>query len=102
MQTSLLVSVSEHRLTELISDAVASALRDKLSQHVNPPDSDRGREYLTRKELLDELQIAPSTLASWQRQGFITPRRIGRRVYFTRKDVDLILSSGDTSWRAAQ
>lgn len=100
--STLLVSVSEHRLAELISDAVASALRDRPSQQEQPTDHDRGRTYLTRKELLDELQIAPSTLASWQRQGFITPRRLGRRVYFLRRDVDQILRTSDTSWRAAQ
>ncbi len=93
MQTSLLVSVSEYRLAELITDAVASAMRATAAPQPPPSDRDHGRTYLTRKELLDELRIAPSTLAGWQRLGYITPRRIGRRVYFTRQDVEQILTS---------
>ncbi len=90
---AVFLSVSEYRLAELITDAVASALRDTASPPSPPSDQDHGRMYLTRKELLDELQIAPSTLAVWQRLGYITPRRIGRRVYFTRQDVEQILTS---------
>ncbi|MCO6466743.1 MAG: helix-turn-helix domain-containing protein [Bradyrhizobiaceae bacterium] len=101
MNTSLLVPVSEHRLAELITDAVASAMRNAASAQSPPTAEDRGNEILTRQELLDELQIAPSTLAAWQRQGFIQPRRIGRRVYFLRRDVDAVLASNDRDWRVA-
>lgn len=101
-QTTILISVTESRLTELISDAVASAFRSSTPQVITPPINADGSEVLTRKELLEQLDIASSTLASWQRQGLITPRRIGRRVYFLRRDVESILHGGSDTWRSGR
>ena len=49
-------------------------------------------KILTRREAAKLLNVSLGTLGNWERAGYIKPSRIGRRVYFTEKQIDKALN----------
>jgi len=53
--------------------------------------SSRHEKAYTISEFCEKFQISKPTLYEWIKIGKITPVKIGRRVFFNRKDVDELL-----------
>lgn len=54
--------------------------------------TDKKDKAYTISELCDQFQISKPTLYEWIKMGKITPIKIGRRVFFNRKEVEALLS----------
>lgn len=81
MQFSL-VNVEE--LMSMLDEKITSAF-EKLqgkSQNVLPE-----KDFYTRKEVSELLNISYSSLFNWNRDGILLSRKIGNRVYYLKSDV---------------
>ena len=69
--------------TELES-LVRSAIRQELAAAANQK---KEKEFLNAREVCLLLNISVSTLSKWKRENKIPFSKIGKRVFFSRKDV---------------
>lgn len=72
------------KMRKIIREEVTFALR--TAALVKTPE----KSY-TIAEFCKRFQISKPTLYEWIKAGKITPVKIGRRVYFNRKDVEALL-----------
>lgn len=83
MSTLQLVQVPKDELITEIEKAVMKVLEAlKFGQQ-----SETEKELLTRKEVMELLGVTYSTLFNWNKKKILTPRKIGHRVYYKRKEV---------------
>lgn len=52
-------------------------------------------ELMTRQQVMAYLDIKETTLYNWGKQGILTPTKINRKCYYSKKDI-LALQRGDT------
>lgn len=50
------------------------------------------RPTMTRAQVARELQVSLSTLWHWEKDGYLTPAKIGRKVLYRASDVKRILT----------
>jgi hypothetical protein len=85
MQQFAFLTIDPGHLQRLISEAVEAALgRANAVQRQSPSVPD---EYLTRSEAAGLLRVSLVTLRNLERTGLLVPKRIGRRVLYSRRDV---------------
>lgn len=80
-------SVKEFKM--LIKETVESILKDWISKiEISKTNQNLNDEQLlTRTEVMQLLNISHSTLYHYQRKGVVPFLKIGKRVYFKRKDI---------------
>ncbi|MDO3425971.1 helix-turn-helix domain-containing protein [Chryseobacterium sp. APV1] len=49
--------------------------------------TEKEKELLTRKEVMELLDVTYSTLFNWNKKKILIPRKIGHKVYYDRKEV---------------
>lgn len=49
--------------------------------------TEKEKELLTRKEVMELLDVTYSTLFNWNKKKILVPRKIGHKVYYDRKEV---------------
>ena len=69
-------------------------LAEKLKLIPSHIKEEHSQEYLTTNEVCQLLQISRVTLDNWHNSGFISKSKVGRRNYFTRRDIDKALVEG--------
>lgn len=66
-----------------------SEMEDSLTKEKDSsclfPESDGA--LLTKKDVLTGFNVSHTTLWKWERNGYLVPVRIGRRVYYRREDI---------------
>lgn len=83
MSTLQLVQVPKDELITEIEKAVMKVIEAlNLGQQ-----SETEKELLSRKEVMELLGVTYSTLFNWNKKKILTPRKIGHRVYYERKEV---------------
>lgn len=88
-KSTLVVHLTSGQLSELIEQGVANALgrtEETPGDHVN--------DWLTREETANLLHVSFPTLRRYEQQKILVPRRIGRRVLYSRKEVEARLQEG--------
>lgn len=78
MQNLTLVQVSPERLSEIVSEAVSSALVEQRQE----------KRYLTRDQVTKMLSISLPTLHAWINEGKIIARKVGRRTLFLEEEIN--------------
>ncbi len=48
---------------------------------------DRSDDMITKKDVMDGFGITHTTLWKWEKKGYLTPVRVGRKVYYKREDI---------------
>ena len=81
----VLLSIPIEELKEIIGQVVEEKLREFSSSlsHRKPPE----KEFLTRQEVCQMLQINLVTLWRFAREGRLKQYRIGRKVFFLAEEV---------------
>ena len=81
------ISVSELREanTQLIRDVMA-----EMEKSIQNKD-----ELLTKAQVREKLDVTDSTLWRWEKERYLTPKRIGGRVYYRLADVLWIQKGGE-------
>ena len=49
------------------------------------PDSDNS--LITKKEAMQGFKVSHTTLWKWQKSGYLTPVKVGKRIYYRREDI---------------
>lgn len=83
MSTVQVVSVPKDELITEIEKVVMKVLEVlKIGQQ-----PEKEKELYTRKEVMELFDVTYSTLFNWNKKKILTPRKIGHRVYYDRKEV---------------
>lgn len=78
-------------LQEILEDLIRNTVREEMRSS-SPSNSDS--PVLTRDEAAEMLDISLPTLLQWEKDDVIPkPKRLGKRVYFIRKDFIAFLES---------
>ena len=91
-QARVVIELTPDDLQELIRQGVANALGNSSQTHRLPQDATN--DWLTREETANLLHVSFPTLRRYEKQKILVPRRIGRRVLYSRKDVEAKLQEG--------
>lgn len=91
MENSILLqNLSTEQLTDLIGNVFDTKFKDF---QINQSTQSETEDLMTRKEVLDLLQINASTLFHWQNKGRIKVYKFANKCYYKRSELmnDLIL-----------
>ena len=78
-------------LKEILEELIRKAVREEMNSSAP---SSLDSPVLTRDEAAKMLDISLPTLLQWEKHGVIPkPKRLGKRVYFIRKDFIAFLES---------
>ncbi|MDH5379693.1 MAG: helix-turn-helix domain-containing protein [Cyclobacteriaceae bacterium] len=88
MENSIFTNIPTDQLRMLIAEEVKSALESHQPQSA----LDEKEEYLNPLQACKLLKITKATLRSWEIKGKIKAKRIGRKVYFKKSDLDSLIS----------
>ena len=70
-----------HYLKSIVKQSMEEVIQDKMHENVVVD------QNLTTKQLLDRWKISDTTLLSWEKQGRISPIKIGKKKLYSLKDV---------------
>lgn len=84
-------NTTPEKLAQSIFKGIDERLED-FKRSFQPKTAD---EFLTTKDLENELKISSVTRWEWGKKGILTPRKIGNRTYYLRSDVMELLNKGD-------
>lgn len=76
------MSITESELKNLIFDAVNEAFAMKQK-----------KEILSFKDTCELLNVSSSCLNNWKAQGKIPYKKLGKRIFFSRKEIEVALKS---------
>lgn len=84
----MLVQLSSSDLFQLIKQAVKEEM-NKITDVIklNPKESDKENDLLTREETANLLKVSTTTLFLWNRDSILKAKKIGRRVYYSKSEV---------------
>lgn len=73
-------------LVELIK-AVQQVIYEEINEEkANQQDSDI--ELITKQDVIDKLHVSSTTLWIWEKRKYLVPVKIGRRIFYKRRDVN--------------
>lgn len=49
---------------------------------------DRSEDMITKKDVMDGFGVTHTTLWKWEKKGYLTPVRVGKKVYYKRADLE--------------
>ena len=76
-------------LMELIK-AVQQVIYEEINEEkANQQDSDI--ELITKQDVIDKLHVSSTTLWIWEKRKYLVPIKIGRRIFYKRRDVNNLM-----------
>jgi excisionase family DNA binding protein len=88
MDKAIMTMIPDEEFKSIIKSCIKEELKAFFG---NEHAFKKNKEMLSMKELCQILQVSKATLIKWTRQGKVTGRRIGRRVYYKPEDVERCL-----------
>ena len=88
---TLLVHLTADALNQMIERGVSRALQQPGS---SVPKQEDLNDWITREQTANMLHISFPTLREYEKQKILVPYRIGRRVLYSRKEVEAKLREG--------
>lgn len=93
LQMENLSLLDKKDLQEILEEIIRKTIQDELSQSTS---GNSNSPVLTRDEAAEMLDISLPTLLQWEKDNVIPkPKRLGKRVYFVRKDFISFLESNN-------
>ena len=83
-------TMTDHGLIEFVKAwnlaRVEESLEAKQDTSISPfPDNDSN--LITKKEAMLGFRVSHTTLWKWQKTGYLTPVKVGKKVYYRREDI---------------
>lgn len=80
------------QLTQYIlnKEDLETILRTLVRETIEQYEAEKTEPKLTIKQVSKRLGVDPSTLWRWEREGYLTPSRIGRKVLYKQSDIEAI------------
>ena len=88
-QSNIVVQVSGRDLLEFTDALVQRACESRESLR----EIQEGEVYLSKKEVKDLLGVCDTTLWHWDRNHYLSPARVGRKIMYRKAEVHRLLSS---------
>ena len=82
--------VSEEQLKKMVDNAICEAKEQAEEERKSAEEV----AAMSRNEAAAKLRVSVHTLWRWARDGYLVPKRIGRRVLYLKSDVDKIIMRG--------
>ena len=82
--------ISEEQFKTMVADAICEAKEQAEEERKNAEEI----AAMSRKEAAEKLRVSVHTLWRWARDGYLVPKRIGRRVLYLKSDVERIIMRG--------
>lgn len=80
-----LLGLSIEDFQKIIEEAVALEIKKLGDLDLNPRKEEK--EFLTRNEAMDFLDVSGTTLWSYGKRQLLTPKRVGSRVYYSKSEL---------------
>lgn len=74
----------------LNKEDLETILRTLIGEILSDHEAEKKEPRLTVKQVSHRLGVDPSTLWRWEREGYLTPSRIGRKVLYKESDIAAI------------
>lgn len=84
MEQLALFPIQSSEFIKQVADAVSARL--KADAHSNPP-TEAANNNLTQEEACKLMNVCRATIIKWQNTGIISYRKVGRRTYYSRKEL---------------
>jgi ribosomal protein L11 methylase PrmA len=76
-------------IMELIK-AIQQVIYEEINEEkANQQDSDI--ELITKQDVIDKLHVSSTTLWIWEKRKYLVPVKIGRRIFYKRRDVNNLM-----------
>ena len=77
-------------LTETGVNALIKAIRLALLEEMRVKESDSSDQesLITKKEVMEKLNISSTTLWIWEKRKYLVPVKIGHRIFYRRQDIE--------------
>ena len=82
--------ISEEQLKQMITNAILEAKEQAEEERKNAEEV----AAMSRIEVAAKLRVSVHTLWRWARDGYLVPKRVGRRVLYLKSDIDKIIQKG--------
>lgn len=89
-QNAKFLFVSEDELKKIVGDVLTDE-RKRIEAEKNKANE---VACLSRSEVASMLSVTYTTLWRWARDGYLKPKKVGRRVLYLRSDVEQIIMRG--------
>lgn len=91
-----MILLDQNALRDCIKDAVREELHlfiKDVRKTAGSSQNESTEKLLTKREMADELDISLVSLTEWMKQGRVPYLRMGKRVYFKKKEVVASMSN---------
>lgn len=85
MERTFITTLSEDDLHTIIRKSVVEGLKYHAAQGETVSIKDEPDQYLNPKEAAKLVRACAATLRSWEAKGTIKAKRVGRKVYYSKK-----------------
>ena len=58
---------------------------------IEKANSSKQDELITKKEVMENLNVSPTTLWLWEKRKYLVPVKIGRRVFYKHQDINKLM-----------
>ena len=82
------ISLTGTGLIELIKAIRLVLLEEAEIEKANSSNQD---ELITKKEVMENLNVSPTTLWIWEKRKYLVPVKIGRRIFYKHQDIKKIV-----------
>lgn len=89
---NITISISASDLREIVSEIVAGE-RERIAKEV---ELQKQKPTLSIADATSILGVSNKTLYLWEKSGYLTPVRIGRKVMYRAADIDEIMAKSQT------
>jgi len=86
MEDKRLIDTTLYQLSDLIKETIAEALS---GLKIEDPPKDK---LMNSDEVVAYLGVAKSTLSNWKRQKRIPFKKMGKRIFFLKSEIDKMLN----------
>ncbi len=73
-----------------LTKAIQQVIYEEINEEkANQQDSDI--ELITKQDVIDKLHVSSTTLWIWEKRKYLVPVKIGRRIFYKRRDVNNLM-----------
>jgi CRISPR/Cas system endoribonuclease Cas6 (RAMP superfamily) len=88
------INFSQEEFTELISKSVKSQFEELVKESTKEQPKEQN-ELLTRNETSKFLKVSTVTISKWTKDGLITPKRMGTKVFYSKAELIEVLNKSN-------
>lgn len=87
---STFIMCDEAQLRKIVADTV----RQVINQAKAEAEAAKEMATLTREEVTKLLNVTKPTLWRWEKEGYLIPKKVGKRVLYLRSEVEAMVRKG--------